>query len=149
MAKYVTLAVLLVIAGLSARFAHFYFMEKRLQIVVWDIINPVASDDATREAIMKRLEPLKVEVDPAAMTFKNEDRDAQLDPSGMIQVVKRVKTVSFPWVYRRYAGERRGVLTVFREATIKGAVSPDAGGVSAGPSTDEGTGTLAPDAGAR
>ncbi|NDE14795.1 hypothetical protein EBZ80_07690 [bacterium] len=131
MAKFITFAVMLVIAALSARFAHFYFVEKRLQIVVWDVINPVATDESTREAIMSRVTAMKVEVDPSKMTFDNQDRDAQLDPSGTIQIVKRVKTVSFPWVYRRFAGEKRGVVTVFREATVKGAVAPDAGGAPA------------------
>lgn len=123
MGKFVTFFVMVLVAALSARFAHFYFMEKRLQIVVWDVINPLASDDAAREVIAKRLADFKVEVDPAQMTFTNEDRETQLDPSGLIMVVKRVKTVSFPWVYRRFGGEKRGVLTVFREATVKSSVN--------------------------
>ncbi len=139
MAKYITFVVMLVIAGLSARFAHFYFVEKRLQIVVWDIINPVATDEATREAIMSRISALRVEVDPSKMTFDNQDRDAQLDPSGTIRIVKRVKTVTFPWVYRRFGGERRGVVTVFREATVKGAVTPDSSSAMPSDAPDAGS----------
>jgi|GEM_PF-1969150 len=138
MAKYITFAVMLVIAALSARFAHFYFVEKRLQIVVWDAINPVASDESTREAILSRVTAMKVEVDPSKMTFDNRDRDAQLDPSGTIRIVKRVKTVSFPWVYRRFAGEKRGVVTVFREATVKGAVAPNVTGAPASDGPESG-----------
>ncbi len=126
MAKYVTFVVMLLISAMMYRFADFYFMEKRLRYAVWDAIDPTSSsDDEMRKEILSRVSALKVEVVPDQVVFTSEEKPGAIDQAGVVQVTIRIKTVAFPYVYRRFASVKKGTVTVRREGSTKGMVSTE------------------------
>jgi hypothetical protein len=101
-------------------------MEKRLRFAVWDAIDPKSNeDDALRTNILAQVSKLKINVVPEEIVFTTDEEPGTVDPSGVLQVVIRSKTVSFPYVYRKFGGEKKGVVTVRREIATKGMVASE------------------------
>lgn len=126
MSKYVIFGIMLVISATMYRFADGYFMEKRLRFAVWDAIDPKSNeDDALRTNILAQITKLKVNVVPEEIVFTTDEEPGTVDPSGILQVVIRSKTVSFPYIYRKFGGEKKGVVTVRREIATKGMVATE------------------------
>jgi len=126
MAKYVIFGVMLAISAMMYRFADGYFMEKRLRFAVWEAIDPKSSeDDVLRTNILAQAAKLKVKVVPEEIVFTSHEEPGTVDPSGVLQVMLRTKTVAFPYVYRKFGTEKKGVVTVQREIATKGMVATE------------------------
>lgn len=126
MAKYLIFGVMLVISAMMYRFADGYFTEKRLRLAVWEAIDPRSNeDDALRANILAQAAKLKVEVVPEAIVFTAREEPGTVDPSGVLQVILKTKTVAFPYVYRKFGSEKKGVVTVQREMVTKGMVATE------------------------
>lgn len=126
MKKYVTFLVMLIIAAFMYRFADGYYTERRLRFAVWDAIDPAEKDnEPLRKEIMARAQEMRVKVVSSEISFSKEEKDGAMDPSGMIQVVRTIKSVTFPWSYRRFGAEKTGIISVRREVSSKGTVATE------------------------
>ncbi len=126
MAKYLIFGVMLAVSAMMYRFADGYFTEKRLRYSVWEAIDPRSDEDeALRASILAQASRLKVQVVPEEIVFAVHEEPGTVDPSGILQVVLRSKTVSFPYVYRKFGSDKKGVVTVRREVATKGMVATE------------------------
>lgn len=123
MGKLITVAVAVSVAFLSYRAAHLYFIEKKLRHSVWSAIDPASSDDTSlRDEILLRTKEMHVRVDPDSIKISAENVDGTIEPSGLIRVVRRIRSVSVPYEYRILGAVKSGTISVSREVALQGSV---------------------------